>query len=189
MLVLSALLYSAGCAVTSPGDPPDVTAGPAIASYRLTAEDDSALPCCGVVGGRLRFYGPGSYTDTAYTPGGVMSRACVHEVPNGSNVNMFTYVVTLPDSTRYLLLPCDRGTYLLTLIQSNGDTVPVSSGTFTAKPDTIDLADAAHPGSFTASVTVPTILVTAATHRYRFAPDSSLRLSTAAELPRVLHDE
>jgi len=186
ILLLTPLLFSAGCSLTSPSDPKEGI-GPVVARYTLTAEDGNPPPCCAVdsaglhitvVGGALTFHGPAGYRDTVFTPAGPASRACVHGVPNGANVNTFTHTVTLPDSTRYLLLPCDRGAYALIVIRrldhaggsSTTDTIVVSSGTFSAKPDTIDLADSRNPSAFTASVTAPTVLVTAATHQYRFDP-------------------
>jgi hypothetical protein len=107
-----------------------------------------------------------------------MSGACVHGVPNGAFVNSRTYTVTLTDGTRYLLLPCDRGAYTLIVIRrldheggsSTTDSIVVSAGTFSAKPDTIDLADSRNSSSFTASVTAPTVLVTGPTHQYGFDP-------------------
>jgi hypothetical protein len=186
ILLLTPLLFSAGCSLTSPSDPKEGV-GPVIARYTLTAEDGNAPPCCAidsggvhitVVGGALTFHGPAGYRDTVFTPAGPMSGACVHGVPNGAFVNSRTYTVTLPDSTRYLLLPCDRGAYELILIRrldheggsSTTDSIVVSSGTFSAKPDTIDLADSRNPSSFAASVTAPTVLVTGPTHQYRFEP-------------------
>jgi len=53
---------------------------------------------------------------------------------------------------------------------STTDSIVASSGTFSAKPDTIDLADSRNPSSFTASVTAPTVLVIGPTHQYRFDP-------------------
>ena len=186
ILLLTPLLVSAGCSVTSPNDPKEGV-GPVIAHYTLMAEDGNPPPCCAsdsagvrttIVGGVLTFYGPADYRDTVFTPAGPASAACVHGVPNGAIVNTRTYTVTLTDSTRYLLLPCDRGAYALIVIRrldheggsSTTDSMVVSSGTFSAKPDTIDLVDSRSPRSFTASVTAPTVLVTAPTHQYRFDP-------------------
>ena len=193
ILLLTPFLFSAACSVTSPSDLVTSSSdslegvGPVIAHYTLTTEDGNPPPCCAsdsagvritVVGGALTFHGPAGYRDTVFTPGGPASAACVHGVPNGAFVNTFTYTVTLPDSTRYLLLPCDRGAYALIVIRrldheggsSTTDSIVVSSGTFTAKPDTIDLVDSRSPRSFTVSVTAPTVLVTAPTHQYRFDP-------------------
>jgi len=186
IFLLTPLLLSAGCSVTSPSDPKEGV-GPVIARYSLTAEDGNPPPCCAsdsagvritIVGGGLTFNGPADYRDTVFTPAGPMSAACVHGLPNGAFVNTFTYTVTLTDSTRYLLLPCDRGAYDLIVIRrldheggsSTTDSIAVSSGTFSAKPDTIGLADSRNPVSFTASVTAPTVLVTGPTHQYRFDP-------------------
>ena len=186
ILLLTPLLFSAGCSPTSPSDPKEGV-GPVVAHYTLTGLDGNPPPCCAVdsagvhitvVGGALTFHGPAGYRDTVFTPAGPMSRACVHGLPNGALVNTFTYTVTLADSTRYLLLPCDRGAYALIVIRrldheggsSTTDSIVVSSGTFSAKPDTIDLADSRNPSSFTASVTAPTVLVTGPNHQYRFDP-------------------
>ena len=186
ILLLTPLLFSAGCSLTSPSGPKE-DVGPVIARYTLTAEDGNPPPCCAVdsagvritvVGGALTFHGPADYRDTVFTPAGPMSAACVHGVPNGAFVNSRTYTVTLTDGTRYLLLPCDRGAYALIVIRrldreggsSTTDSIVVSSGTFSAKPDTIDLVDSRTPSAFTASVTAPTVLVTAPTHQYRFDP-------------------
>jgi len=186
ILLLTPLLFSAGCSLTSPSDPQE-DVGPVIARYTLTAEDGNPPPCCAVdsagvritvVGGALTFRGPAAYRDTVFTPAGPRSGACVHGVPNGAFVNSRTYTVTLTDGTRYLLLPCNRGAYDFIVIRrldheggsSTTDSIVVSSGTFSAKPDTIDLADSRNPSSFTASVTAPTVLVTGPAHQYRFDP-------------------
>src|SRR5436309_8650949 len=164
ILLLTALLVSAACSVTSPSDLLTSASdslegvGPVIAHYTLTAEDGNPPPCCAsdsagvhiiVVGGALTFHGPAGYRDTVFTPAGPMSRACVHGVPNGAFVNSRTYTVTLTDGTRYLLLPCDRGAYDFIVIRqldhvggsSTTDSIVASSRTFSAKPDTIDFAD------------------------------------------------
>ena len=193
ILLLTPFLFSAACSVTSPSDLVTSSSdslegvGPVIAHYMLTAEDGNPPPCCAidsagvritVIGGALTFHGPAGYRDTVFTPAGPMSGACVHGVPNGAFVNSRTYTVTLTDSTRYLLLPCDRGAYGLIVIRrldheggsSTTDSIVVSSGTFSAKPDTIDLVDSRNPSLFTASVTAPTVLVTGPIHQYRFDP-------------------
>src|SRR6266550_1415069 len=193
ILLVTPLLFSGACSVTSPSDlvtspsDPMEGVGPVIARYTLTAQDGNVPPCCAidsagvritVVGGALTFHGPAGYRDSVFTPAGPRSRACVHGVPNGAFVDSRTYTVTLTDGTRYLLLPCDRGAYALIVIRrldheggsSTTDSIVVSSGTFSAKPDTIDLVDSRTPRSFTASVTAPTVLVTAPTHQYRFDP-------------------
>src|ERR1041384_728749 len=186
ILLLTPLLFSAACPLTSPSDPTEGV-GPVIARYTLTAEDGNPPPCCAtdsagvhitVVGGALTFHGPAGYRDTVFTPGGPMSGACVPGVPHAAFVDTRTHTVTLADSTRYLLLPCDRGAYALIVIRrldheggsSTTDSIVVSSGPFRAKPDTIDLADSRNPSSFAASVTAPTVLVTGPTHQYRFDP-------------------
>lgn len=185
IFVFTALLYGAGCSVNDSTDPQQ-DVGPVIASYALTAVDSNALPCCAVdsagvqvtiVGGALTFHGPTNYRDTVNTPGGPMSAACVHGVPNGANVNTFTYTVTLPDSTKYLQLPCDRGAYTLLVVRqlvtgssATTDSVTASFGAFTAGPNAVELIDSKRPFAFHASVTVPTIFVNAPAHQYRFDP-------------------
>jgi len=186
IFLLIALVYWAGCSGVSPTDPAEGT-GPVVARYALTAQDAAAPPCCvvdsgnvqvTVIGGALTFRGPAGYADTVFTPAGPASRACVHGVPNGANVNTLTHIVTLTDGTSYLQLPCDRGTYTLVVMRqlhhpdgsSATDSVTVSSGTFTAEPDIVDLADSHSTGSFTSSVTGATIVVTGPAHQYRFDP-------------------
>ncbi|HEV8510785.1 MAG TPA: hypothetical protein VGQ48_10095 [Gemmatimonadales bacterium] len=186
VFLLTALFGVAGCSAVSPTDPAEGV-GSVVAHLTLTAQDRNALPCCvtdsanvqiTIIDGALTFRGPADYRDTVFTPGGPMSRACVHEVPNGASVNTFTHLVTRSDGTSYLQLPCDRGTYTLVVVRrldhasgsSATDSVTVSSGTFTAKPDTVNLADSANTSAFTASVTGATILVTAPAHQYRFDP-------------------
>src|SRR2546426_252104 len=76
ILLLTPLLFSAGCSVTSPSDPKEGV-GPVVARYTLTAEDGNPPPCCAidsagvhitVVGGALTFHGPAGYRDTVFTP-------------------------------------------------------------------------------------------------------------------------
>ena len=45
ILLLTPLLVSAGCSVTSPNDPKEGV-GPVIAHYTLTTEDGNPPPCC-----------------------------------------------------------------------------------------------------------------------------------------------
>jgi len=184
VFVLTALLGS-GCSVTSPTDAPEEV-GPVIARYKLTALDDKTLPCCtidsagaqiSIVGGALTFHGPANYTDTAYTPGGQMSRACVHGIPNGSRLNTFDYTVTLPDSTTYLLIPCDRGTYTMLVVRqvqsgssSTTDTITMSFGNFAAGRDMVKLVDSRNPFELQVYVAAPTLVVANPKHRHRFDP-------------------
>ena len=192
-LLLSAMLGAAwawaGCSVGSliDGSLTDRAegVGPVVARYALTAEDGNALPCCAVdssavritvVGGALTFHGPADYHDTVYTPGGPMSAACVHGVPSGANVNSFTHIVTLPDGTSYLQLPCDRGSYTLVVMRrlentdgsSTTDSVAISSGTFTASPDHVHLVDSGNARGFTTTVSGATLVVASSAHQYRF---------------------
>lgn len=184
-LLLASLLYCVGCSVASSADDPPEGIGPVIARYSLATEDGNVPPCCvtdsanvriTVVGGALTFNGPANYSDTVFTPGGPASRSCVHEVPNGSNLNTFTHIVTLSDSTSYFQLPCDRGTYTLRIIRelaqsgaSTSDTATISAGTFNARPDNVDLVDSRNRAA-TALVSDSTILVTTSAHHYRFDP-------------------
>src|SRR2546426_9926003 len=71
ILLLTPLLFSAGCSVTSPSDPKEGV-GPVVARYTLTAEDGNPPPCCAidsagvhitVVGGALTFHGPAGYRE------------------------------------------------------------------------------------------------------------------------------
>src|SRR2546422_9140142 len=103
ILLLTPLLFSAGCSLTSPSDPKEGV-GPVVARYTLTAEDGTPPPCCAidsagvritVAGGALTFHGPGGYRDTVVTPAGAMARACVHGLPHGAFVDTRTYTGTL----------------------------------------------------------------------------------------------
>src|SRR6266481_4836741 len=114
-MVLTPLLFSAGCSVTSPSDPEEGV-GPVIARYTLTAEDGNPPACCAI------------------------DSAGVH----------------------------------ITVV---GGALTFHSGTFSAKPDTIDLADSSSPSSFTASVTAPTVLVTGPAHQYRDRKSTRLNSS------------
>ena len=166
---------------------PSLEQGPAIAHSSLTAVDASQLPCCGVdsagvratlVGGTLTFYRLAHYTDTVFTPAGPRSGACVISVPNGAAINI-TGVVTLPDGARYLVLPCDAGTYTLALAQrldfvggsSRTDTTVVTSGAFRISnwsPDTLSLVDSPTGASLVTALAADTITVAVAGHRYSF---------------------
>jgi len=184
IFVFAVLLFTAGCSVTEPTDPPE-EGGPVIAQYHLTAMDDAALPCCAVdsagvhitvVGGALRFHAPANYRDTVFTPAGPASAACVHGIPNGAFLNTYNHTVTT-DGVTYLLLPCDRGTYTMLVVRqlasgnsSTVDTATISAGSFTAGRDHVELIDKRHPFSFRASVATPTIVVKSASHEYRFDP-------------------
>jgi hypothetical protein len=164
--------------------------GASFSRYSLTTIDGETLPCCAsgdasgvrvtVVAGSLTFFHESFYRDTVFTPAGPMSKACVHEVPNGGHVSEFTNVVTLPDGTSYMLLPCDRGFYAFGATQrfdypdgsSRTDSLTLSFGSFKDKPDTLVLTDLSHAGAASASVAGATIVVTATGHQYRLAPKS-----------------
>lgn len=158
--------------------------GPQISVDSLTARDGSSLPCCAytdptsgaritMIAGTMTFYGPAEYTDTAYTPGGPMSAACVNEVANGAHIGI-QGLVTDPDGTSYLLIGCSRGTYRVTLTRrldyTNGDSatdsVTVSSGTYTWQRNALTLADPAV--GVTAAMAGAIITVTLPDHEYRF---------------------
>ncbi len=185
---LTATLFAlAACAdpptvghVNDPPGPP----GPRISLDSLTARDGSSLPCCAytdptsgaritIVAGTMTFYGPAQYTDTAYTPGGPMSAACVNEVANGARIGI-QGLVTDPDGTSYLLIGCSRGTYRVTLTQrldyANGDSatdsVTVSSGTYTWQRNALTLADPTV--GVTATMAGAIITVMLPDHQYRF---------------------
>jgi hypothetical protein len=166
--------------VNDPPGPP----GPRISLDSLTARDGSSLPCCAytdptsgaritIAAGTMTFYGPAQYTDTAYTPGGPMSAACVNEVANGAHIGI-QGLVTDPDGTSYLLIGCSRGTYSVTLTRrldyANGesatDSVTVSSGTYTWQRNALTLADPTV--GVTATMAGAIITVTLPGHQYRF---------------------
>jgi hypothetical protein len=127
------------------------------------------------MGGVMQFYGPASYTDTVFTPGGPMSRACVQEIPNGAHEGI-NGLVTRTDSSTYLLFPCSRGAYTIVLTRridgsggsSRTEQDTLSRGSFTWTVDTLRLTDAKAPGRFTTSLTGATVEVIASDHQYVF---------------------
>ncbi len=173
---LTIVVLAVGCAADAPTDPP-ATLGHLVARDSLTAVDGTALPCCAdssgghevtLTGGTLAFYGPASFTDTVYTPGGPMARECVQGVPNGAHVAL-NDLVTLPDSTSYLLFPCSAGTYVLVVTRQPfvvEDTV--SEGAYSWKRDTLTLVDRANPRRFTAALAGAMVTVAAPDHQYVF---------------------
>jgi len=157
--------------------------GSVVALDSLRTADAAALPCCTVdtaggrvtiVGGTLTFRNNAHYTDTAFTPGGAMSAACVTEVPNGAFIHA-NGLVTVGDSVAYLVIPCHVGTYTFALSQRldlNGGssrtvTVTVSSGAYAWKRDTLSLAGGA-VGALAVTLSVDTVVVVAAGHTYKF---------------------
>jgi len=178
----AAVLAVAACAESSTA--PTEPLGRVIARDSMTAADGKLLPCCGVdasgahvtiVGGALTFYALAHYPDSVATPAGWVARACVQGVPNGAYVAL-NGLVTLPDGSAYLLLPCSAGTYSLTLTKqfdysdgsSRTDHVSLSSGTFSWKRDTLTIEDSQVADGLTASMSVATITVMAAGHTYQF---------------------
>jgi hypothetical protein len=178
---LAALLVVAACTLDSPTDPPQAV-GHLVAVDSLTAVDGQALPYVDtssdarstVVAGMLRFYGPASYTDTVFTPGGAMSRACVQEVPNGASVGI-NGLVTRSDSSTYLLLPCSVGTYVIVLTRAfaaggsaRTEEDTLSQGSFSWTVDTLTLNDAQQPSRFKTSLAGAMVDVMAPDHAYVF---------------------
>ena len=177
----AAVLALAACAdsSTAPREP----LGSVIARDSLTAADGQLLPCCGVdasgahvtiVGGALTFYAFAHYADSVATPAGWKPRACVQGVPNGAHIAL-NDLVTLPDGSTYLLLPCSAGAYSITLTKefdysdrsSRTDSVSLSSGTFSWKPDTLTI-EAEVGARVTASMSGATITVMTPGHTYQF---------------------
>ncbi len=174
-----------GCgalALAACDSPTAPAAGPLIALASLTSVNGQAPPCCTadsagaqvtIVAGTLSFYRYAQYTDTVFTPGGKMSGACVQEVPSGAYIAL-NGLVTLPDSSTYLLPPCSVGDYTVTLterIARNGseDTtrVTISSGTYTWKRDALSLTPDAG-ARFTTAMSGATIMLGAGNRLYQF---------------------
>ncbi len=183
MRMLAVLLVFTACTMDSPTDPPQTVAH-LVALDSLRAVDGHSVPCCAdsvadssvtLVGGVMQFYGPASYTDTVFTPGGPMSRACVSEIPNGAHVGI-NGLVTLADSSTYLLFPCSRGTYTIVLTRqvdaaggsSRTERDTLSRGSFRWTVDTLRLTDAQAPGRYAASLTGAMVQVIAPGHQYVF---------------------
>jgi len=173
----------AACAGTAPTSQ-TAALGREIARGSLTAADGHQLPCCAadssgahvtIVGGVLTFYASAHYADSVVTPAGWRPLACVQEVPSGAHVAL-NGLVTLPDGSTYLLLPCSAGTYGVALTQqldypdgsSRTNRVTLSSGAFNWERDTLTIVDSEVGGRFTASLSGATITVTAPGHQYRF---------------------
>ena len=155
--------------------------GPLIARQSLIAADGKQLPCCTttssdgsvtLVGGALSLYTYATYLDTVATPAGLRSGACVQEVPNGAHVAL-NGLVTLPDGSAYLLIPCSAGIYRFTLTRQlahpdgSSDTTDIllTSGSFTWQRDRLTLVDS-EGGTITASLSGATVAVAAASHHY-----------------------
>ena len=180
-----AVLWVTACTASPTDQNAAYAPGPFIQRYALTAVDGAALPCCAsgdasgaqvrVVAGSLTFFHESFYKDTVFTPVGKMSKACVHEIPNGGHVHGFTNVVTLPDGSSYMLLPCDRGFYAFGTTQrfdypdgsSRTDSLTISFGSFQDQPNTLVLADLSPAGAARATVVGATIVVTANGHQYQ----------------------
>lgn len=171
-------------AVAACESPTAVTAdlGPVVALDSLRAVDAASLPCCAadsaggrvtLVAGTLTFRRYAHYTDTAETPGGPTSAACVTEVPSGSLIHE-NGLVTVGDSVAYLVIPCHVGTYSLALTErlelpnglSRSADVIVSSGTYAWKRDTLSLVDAAG-GPLAATMSRDTVLVAGPAHVFK----------------------
>ncbi len=182
--VAAAVLALAAC--DTPTDPPLPEAGGAIAQDSLVSVDSLGLPCCSVdsaggtaevVAGALTFHRLASYTDTVATPGGLMSGACVTEVPNGSFTHL-NGLVTVGDSVGYLTIPCSKGTYTLVVSRrldlpgSTPDTIEdtLSVGTYriaNQMPDHLTLVDWPSGTHLRTALSWDTVSVTVHRHRYR----------------------
>lgn len=196
VMAVAGILVLAACdALTAPSGseaalaaPPASEVGPAVARDSLMAADQQPVPCCSVdssggtvtvVGGTLTFHRLATYTDTVATPGGLMSAACVTEVPNGAWVHANNGLVTLGDSVGYLTIPCSTGTYALVLSRrvdrpggpsdTLDDTLSVGSYDITNQiPDQLTLVDGPAGADLTTALSWDTVTVAAHGHQYRF---------------------
>jgi len=175
---------AAALAVGACESPTSVTAdlGAVVALDSLRVADAVGLPCCAVdsagarvtiVAGTLTFRSYPHYTDTAFTPAGPRSAACVTAVPNGATIHA-NGLVTVGDSVAYLVIPCHVGTYALVLTQRldlagwppRTVDVTVSSGAYAWKRDTLSLVDGAGE-ALAARMSADTIIVAARGHTYK----------------------
>ena len=156
VLASAMVLGLAACAEpTTPSAPLEL--GRLIARGSLTVVDGNQIPCCTVtasgarvtiLGGTLSLYRLAHYSDTVSTPAGLMSGACVQEVPTGSVIGLGG-LVSLPDGSTYLLLPCSVGTYQVTLTEqavypdgsSRTSDILLMSGSFSWQRDRLTLLD------------------------------------------------
>jgi hypothetical protein len=181
VVAVAALLTASACRSDSLTDAVQAV-GHLIALDSLRTLDGQGLPIATLDGATLTFYAAASYTDPVVTPDGPRSRACVQGVPNGARIGI-NGLVTLPDGSTYLLLPCSHGAFAIVLTQrvtmtdgsprTEQDTL--SQGLFTWKvdtltwkADTLTLIDARDPGRFSTSLAGDTVTVTASDHRYVF---------------------
>jgi hypothetical protein len=122
MRALSALLLLccvAACGLLDPHHPASIAG-----VYQLALVDDQVVPCCartdsmsGVrttpIAGELTL-GAAPQESFGWGPAGVsMPESCVYSIPNGARLDADT--VFRADGTWYLLPPCGRGAYTLTL--------------------------------------------------------------------------
>ena len=182
------LLVANGCGTSTPttsdGASPLIGAGPAILTDSLTSVDGQPLPCCSTdsggvrittTAGTLTFYAAAHYRDSVITPAGWHPRACVQEVPNGSYLGRNS-LLTLPDGSNYLIIPCTSGMYRVNLTQSvkyPDGTVSVrqvgaSSGLFSWMPNELFLAAESLVRPPATSMVGATIEVTLGGHRHLF---------------------
>jgi hypothetical protein len=182
------LLVAGGCGTSTPTNSdsaaPPIGAGFVILIDSLISVDGQPLPCCSAdsggvhittTAGTLTFYAAAHYTDFVNTPAGRAPRACVQEVPSGSSIGL-TSVVTLPDGSSYLMIPCTSGMYRVTLTQSvtypDGTVgvrqVRASSGSFAWMPNELFLAEESLPRSLATSMAGATIKVTLGGHQHLF---------------------
>jgi hypothetical protein len=71
------------------------------------------------VGGSLTL-GEAAPEQFVATPGGMVAKSCVHEVPNGAHIDT-AGVVTLPDSSQYKIPQCGDGTYTMIITRTYDD--------------------------------------------------------------------
>jgi hypothetical protein len=182
-VVLLAVGSSCGPASSEPGTPM-FDPGVLILTDSLMTVNNTSLPCCNrdsagiratTIRGSLMFYAAARYTDTLNTPAGPRSRVCVQEVPNGSSIAR-NQLLTLPDGSSYLLLPCSQGFYRFVRTEllkradgtSTTQDVVASSGGYAWAPNRLSLteqATLAHPET---SLSGAQITLTLSGQRYRF---------------------
>ena len=182
------LLVAGGCGTSTPtnsdGASPPSEAGPVILIDSMTTVDGQPLPCCSAdsggvrittTAGTLTFYAAAHYPDSAFTPVGWRPRACVQEVPNGSHLALNS-LLTLPDGSNYLMIPCTNGVYRLSLTQSvknpdgtvNVRQVSASSGIYAWLPNQLLLAELSLAPPPATSMVGATIQVTLGGHQHLF---------------------
>ena len=182
------LLVASGCGTSTPTTPdgasPLMGAGPVILIDSMITVDGQPLPCCSAdsggvrittTAGTLTFYAAAHYRDSVITPMGWHPHACVQEVPSGSYLAR-NQLLTLPDGSSYLMIPCTSGMYRVNLTQSvrhPDGTVSVrqvgaSSGLFSWVPSELFLAEESLARPLGTSMVGATIKVTLGGHEHLF---------------------